>query len=334
MSGLMRNLSRVGINGFFLSLLLVVFLAWIFPEAGARTSPVPLQHITGYGVAIIFFFYGVRLSPAEFRRGVQHWKLHTVIQLTTFVLFPLFALVLMLGFGDSEQPLWLGLLYLGALPSTVSSSVILVSIAGGNMAGAIFNASLSSVIGIFLTPLWMAPFLSAYGTEQDLSQVFIKLCFQILLPVVIGLLLHSRLGGWAHQYKEPLRYFDQAVILLIVFTAFCDSFLSGMFTGIRLEEILWLGVGMLLFFLVMALLMHTISRWLGFPRADRITILFCGSKKSLVQGAVMGKVLFPQVSSLGIILLPLMIYHALQLLAGSIIAQTLASENEKAEASS
>jgi sodium/bile acid cotransporter 7 len=203
----------------------------------------------------------------------------------------------------------------------------MVSIAGGNVPAAIFNASISSIIGIFVTPVWM----SFYGQGQGdiaLADVIIKLCLQVLLPVVVGLLLHSQLGKWSEKNKGWLRKLDQLTILLIVFMAFSKSFLEKMFDGFTGVEIVLLGVAMVVFFLVMALLMHLLSSALRFPREDRITVIFCGSKKSIIQGAVMGKVLFGQGVSLGIVLLPLMLYHALQLMAGSILAQAMSRRSE------
>lgn len=324
MSRFFNQLSRVGLNGFFLCLLLMVFLAWLFPSLGSEGSVIPLDHVTFYGVSVIFFFYGLRLSPDKLRTGLRSWRLHIVVQSTTFVLFPLLAMLIIHFFGAATEPLWVGFFYLAALPSTVSSSVVMVSIAGGNMPAAIFNASISSIIGIFITPLWMSLYGHHAEGDIDLSSVVVKLCLQVLLPVIVGLLLHGKLGAWAEKYKVWLKNFDQLIILLIVFTAFSESFLNNMFAGFTSLQIVALGALMLLFFFAIALVTYSVASWLKFSREDRITILFCGSKKSLVQGAVMGRVLFPHPVVLGIILLPLMLYHALQLLSGSVIAQAMA----------
>jgi sodium/bile acid cotransporter 7 len=324
MNGILKQLSRVGLNFFFLCLILVVLLAWLFPEAGSENSGLPLHQIINYGVAVIFFFYGVKLDPHKLLAGLQNWKLHVLIQATTFILFPVVTLVLIHFFGGRSDILWLGIFYLAALPSTVSSSVVMVSIAGGNVASAIFNASISSILGIFFTPLWMSLFIDQSQESIDLTNVILMLCLQVLLPVVAGLLLHRLLATWVDRNKTWLRIGDQFIILLIVFTAFSHSFLGNMFSGFTGLEVVWLSFGMLFFFLFMALIMHLISMRLKFSLEDRITIIFCGSKKSLVQGAVMGNVLFPNPVMLGIILLPLMLYHALQLMAGSTLAQAIA----------
>jgi sodium/bile acid cotransporter 7 len=206
----------------------------------------------------------------------------------------------------------------------------MVSIAGGNLAGAIFNASISSLLGVFITPLWMGFFLKANAGDYDLWSVIGKLTLQVIVPVGLGILLHRWLGKFAERNKTPLRYFDQSIILLIVYTSFAESFARKLFAGYRFSDLALLGGAMLgLFFLVYGVV-HLLSRLLGFNREDRVTALFCGSKKSLVQGTVMSRVLFPDANAAGVILLPIMLYHALQLLAASIIAQSMARRTKAA----
>lgn len=326
MNRIFTLLSRAGLNGFFLLILVMIGLAWLFPESGATESQLRLREIGNIGVAVIFFFYGLKLNPSKLLSDLGHWKMHLVIQGTTFLLFPMVILLTRQFFyTDETDLLWLGTFYLAALPSTVSSSVVMVSIAGGNVSSAIFNASISSLLGIFITPLWMNLFLTSNDVSaSDLSEVILNLCLQVLLPVLIGLALHKQLGFIAERFKKQLRYFDQTIILLIVFRAFSDSFLSNMFDGYSIMELIVLGILMLLLFFIMVAIMHLLALRMGFSREDRITVIFCGSKKSLVQGAVMGQVLFVNPVVLGIILLPLMLYHSLQLIAGSILAQQLA----------
>jgi Predicted Na+-dependent transporter len=322
MSKLLRLLDRVGLSPFFLLLLAMIGLAALDPALGAKGSVLPFHFVADYGVCLIFFFYGLKLSAKEIADGLKNWRLHLLVQAATFVLFPavVFAVWSMAkAFGSGSSPLWLGVLYLAALPSTVSSSVVMVSIAGGNIASAVFNASLSSLIGIFITPLWMSLFLSQSGTHLELGPVILKLCLEVLLPVALGLFFHRWLGPWAERNKKLLKLSDQTVILVIVYTAFCDSFASHQFEGHSSLEILALGAAMLGLFLAAFAIMGAVGKAMGFSREDRIVLLFCGSKKSLVQGAAMCPVLFPGAAS-GLVLLPLMLYHALQLMAGSVIA--------------
>lgn len=323
MAKIRETLRRVGLNNFFFLLVGMIFLARYFPSWGTAESPLPLKTITGVGISVIFFFYGVKLSPQKLKEGLSNWKLHLVVQSTTFLVFPVVVLLLYWLFGDADSYLWLGTFYLAALPSTVSSSVVMVSIAGGNLPAAIFNASISSIVGIFITPVWMDFMLPETAVSFDLTNTIIRLSFQILLPVTIGLMLHHRLIGFVNKNQLSLKNFDQGIILLIVFTAFAESFAEDMFAGHSAGALLGLGGLMLGFFFVMLALMYGISQGLGFSREDTITVMFCGSKKSLVQGAVMGRVLFPDPVVFGVILLPLMVYHTLQLVAGSAFAQKL-----------
>lgn len=323
MLSLFKNFKKVGLNTFFFLLIGVIFLAKTFPEWGTSSSSLPLKQITGIGISVIFFFYGVKLNPKKLIQDLANWKLHLVVQATTFLIFPLIIILLYSIWGEENSYLWLGTFYLAALPSTVSSSVVMVSLAGGNLPAAIFNASISSMVGIFITPIWIGLLLPDSAVSFDLIDTFVKLSLQVLLPLVVGLFLHQLLNNWVSQNSKALKNLDQFIILLIVYTAFAESFAERMFDGRTATELFTLGGLMLLLFFFMMILMHIISKALKFNDADRIAVLFCGSKKSLVQGAVMGRVMFPDPMIFGVILLPLMIYHALQLIVGSAIAQQL-----------
>lgn len=325
MASIKTKLARAGINTFFFLLLFTILLAYLFPEWGASKGGFTIDKLTYYGVSLIFLFYGIKISPSTLKIGLSNWKLHLLIQSTTFIIFPVLILILYGFFGIEGDLFWLGTFYLAALPSTVSSSVVMVSIAGGNLPAAIFNASISSIIGIVITPLWMGLFLSAENANFELFNTVWKLVQQIFIPVVIGFILHKWLINWVQKYLKLLKNFDQLVILLIVFSAFSQSFGGNMFEG---QNILTLGFFMLLLFCFMAGGMYLLGRWLSFERGDRITVLFCGSKKSLVQGAVMGKILFPDPVVFGVVLLPLMLYHTLQLILGSALAERMALSKE------
>lgn len=315
-------IAKAGIDGFLIGIGIAVLLGYYWPRPGIATHPVSLDTITAYGVALIFFFYGLRLSPQKMKAGLSNWNVHIVIQLTTFLLFPLIVLCFRPFFTSAGTGiLWPGFFFLAALPSTVSSSVVMVAIAYGNIPAAIFNASISSLLGIFITPLWTTLILNAQTGELNHSSVILNLCLQVLLPVCAGLLLHRRFGFFADKNKTWLRRFDQLVILLIIYSSFSHSFTAGIFEGIGNMPLLVLSLAVLLLFLIVFMLTSLISRWLGLTAADRITAVFCGSKKSLVHGSVMAKVLFGNSAAAGLIILPVMLYHALQLVIISIIAR-------------
>ena len=325
MKKLLEVLSKVGFDGFLLMIATMILLAYFLPQPGLIQEPVSLEDIASVGVSFIFLFYGLRLSVEKLKTGLANWKMHIVVQLTTFLFFPLIVLAFRPLFIDTDfELLWLGVFFLAALPSTVSSSVVMVSIAKGNIPAAIFNASISSLIGVVVTPLWVGLFIASATGHFDISDIVIKLVLQVLLPVIIGISLNARFGAFAEKYKKQLKYFDQAVILTIIYTSFCKSFTEHLFDGFTALELVGLTTGMMLLFFVVFFCIGLICRLLGFSEEDRITVLFCGAKKSLVHGTVMSKVLFQHSTIAGIVLLPLMLYHALQLIAASIIAQSMA----------
>ncbi|HET9504423.1 MAG TPA: bile acid:sodium symporter family protein [Hymenobacter sp.] len=315
-------LSRAGLDWFLLALLGVVGLAYWQPGLGSAASPVPWHLITTVGVALVFFFYGLKLNLEKLREGMRNWRLPVVTQLTTFALFPALALLVKPFFGGEKgELLWQSIFFLCALPSTVSTSVVMVSIAGGNLPGAIFNASLSSLLGIALTPLLTSLFLHTGTGGGQLWGLAAQLLWQVVLPVGAGILLNGRFGALVDRHKAGLRYFDQITILLIVFTAFCESFAEGIFSSYAPADIIKLSAGLLGLYLLVFALVWGLNRALGFSRADNITAVFCGSKKSLVHGSVMASLLFPAGAATGLILLPLMLYHALQIILASSMAQ-------------
>lgn len=321
-----RFFKKIGLDYFIAGIIAMIFLAKIYPQAGLDSGRWSLPQLSNWGVTVIFFFYGLRLSKAKLISGLSNWKLHLTVQLSTFLLFPLILLAIRPLFSQHED-LWLGAFYLASLPSTVSSSVVMVSAAGGNIAAAIFNASISGLLGILLTPLWMSIVTSTEDGAGHLSDTMLKLFSQVLLPVLLGFFLQEKLGTFAERNKQSLKLFDQGIILTIVYTSFAESFAHNIFRDLQLEVIVFLGFSMLaLFFLVFAII-NRVCKLLGFNREDKITAVFCGSKKSLVHGTVMCKIIFNNVNTTGLILLPLMFYHALQLMIAAIISQKWSTKN-------
>ncbi|WP_044199202.1 bile acid:sodium symporter family protein [Dyadobacter tibetensis] len=317
---------RVGLDGFMFSLFAIIGLAYLWPYPGTEQSPLHLPVVSMYAVSLIFFFYGLKLNPSSLREGLRNWKLHILVHAATFLLFPILVFMIRPLFQQAGQDaLWLSIFFLAALPSTVSSSVVMVSLAQGNIPAAIFNASISSLLGVFLTPLWMGLVLGNSSLSFDLGPIVGKLAFQVLLPVTLGFMMNRRWGEWAYRHRQRIKLLDQSSILLIVYTSFCASFAERLFSGMGMSELLLLAAGMLLLFWFMYLLLTMVAGFLRFNREDKVTAVFCGSKKSLVQGAVMARVLFvgPQA---GLMLLPIMTYHALQLIMTSMLAQRMAEK--------
>ena len=313
---------KLKFDGFILALLCFIVLAYFFPQLYSWRDGQILNWITSVGVSLIFFFYGLKLSFQQLRAGLSNWKLHLLVQGATFVLFPLLLLPFY-SFVHSElqRDFWLSFFFLAALPSTVSSSVVMVSIARGNIPAAIFNASISGLIGVIITPFWMQFFLD-FGEIDVLGDVYWGLIKEIIIPVVGGLLLQPYLGKWVSKYNRELTLFDKSIILLIVYDSFAESFVSGVFESTGKLYLLWIFVGVVLLFVLVYGLICVLSRFVfKFNREDLIVALFCGSKKSLTHGSVFGKFLFAHSASAGLYFLPLMIFHAFQILVVTVIAQ-------------
>ncbi len=314
-------LARVGLNGFLLGIFAAIGMAALLPEFGSSESNIPWKPFIQVGIALLFFFYGLKLDPNQLRSGLSNWKLHALVQLTTFLGFPLLVMALVSFFPGLDPNFALGVSYLGALPSTVSASVVLVSIAGGNVAAAIFNASISSLLGVVLTPLWMRLAGGEVAGELDLWASIVDLSFKVVLPVLLGLFLHRSLFPKIKPYLNRLKYLDQTVILSIVFTTFSESFSQKLFASFSWMSLGGLALFMLSILLLVVGILFILVRVLAFSQEDRIAALFCGSTKSLVHGVAIGKVLFPSSAILGLVLLPVMLYHLQQLILGSILAK-------------
>jgi len=324
-----KLLEQAGFDGFPALLIAVVVLAWLWPTFGSGEGVFSLSALANYGISVIFFFYGLKLSLEKLRAGFSKWRLHVLIHLSTFVLFPLLILLIRPLFrGGDSTLLWLGIFYLAALPSTVSSSVVMVSIAGGNVPVAVFNASISSLIGVFITPLWMSLILSSTAQidSTNLWSIIGKLLLQVILPVVLGMALNHRWGAFAGRHQHTLRMFDQTVILMIVYTSFCASFAHHVFGGFSWITVTGCAAGMAILFFVVYGIIGFLCRRMNINRKDTITAQFCGSKKSLVHGTAMSKVIFSGYSGIGVILLPIMLYHAMQLIVVSVISKKLSIE--------
>ncbi|WP_017462478.1 bile acid:sodium symporter family protein [Dyella ginsengisoli] len=316
---------RLPIDPFTQALLVTIALASLLPCRGLWATG--FDRVTDAAIALLFFLHGAKLSRAAVLHGMTHWRLHASVFACTFVLFPLLGLLLRPLMGVVLTPaLTLGVLYVCTLPSTVQSSIAFTSMAGGNVPAAVVSASTSSLIGTVLTPLLVGLTVVAHNGSHAFSWHAVQsILTLLLLPFAAGHLLRPWIGGWVDRHRPLLRYTDQGTILLVVYTAFSAAVVEGLWkTTPPLALLATLGVDALLLALVM-LASWFGSGWLGFARADRITMFFCGSKKSLATGVPMAKILFVALpGGLGGIVLPLMIFHQLQLMVCAVIARRFA----------
>src|SRR5690606_4091317 len=317
------------IDKFVIAIIVVIGIAYLFPQWGTTSSPIPLDTISDIGIGFIFFLYGLKLSIDKLKNGLKNWKLHLLIQASTFLMFPFIVLAFRPFLQTQEQEaIWLAFFFLAALPSTVSSSVVMVSIAKGNIPAAIFNASISGIIGIAVTPLWLGLFMQTTDTDFNFAEMYTKLTLQIILPVFLGIFLQRFLGAFALKHGAKLTLFDKTVILLIVYKSFAESFDAGIFGSVSILDLLVLSVGVLLLFIIVFFLIGFVSKKLNFNEEDQITAQFCGTKKSLVHGTVFSAILFGKTASVGIVLLPLMLFHTIQIVIISVLASNLSRRQD------
>jgi sodium/bile acid cotransporter 7 len=318
-------LARLKPDLYVVLILAVLALASVAPVRGE--AAVWVGWATKIGVGLVFFLNGAKLSGEAVMRGLTHWRLHLVVLASTFLLFPI------LGLGIAALPSWItpaalapGIILLACLPSTVQSSIGFTAIARGDVASAVTAATASNIIGIFLTPLLAALLLHSSGGGLSASSLQ-SIVLQLLAPFIAGQLLRRWIGPWVKANGKVLGWTDRGAILLVIYSAFSAAVAEGLWrevSGVDLARLAAICAGLLAVVLIAT---TTAARALKFSKADEIAIVFCGSKKSLASGAPMASALFPA-AVVGPMILPLMIFHQLQLMACAVIAQRYAARSE------
>jgi len=319
-------------NGFILGLFAVVLLAFIFPDPAARNGWLHPDLVQNLGIALILFLQGISMPLEKVKKGAGNWKLHVIIQSFTFMIFPLVGL----GFGFVLQTLWPtepravgeGFLYLCVLPSTVSTSVVLTSVAGGNTAAAILSAAFSNIVGVLLTPLLVSLLMHATGKtgSGSLGHLLLAITLLTLLPFAAGVGLRSLVRHWVDAHKKWVNRMSNTVILFFVYSAFCDS----------VKEKIWNEYGLLLtaqillcvvvLFASVSLLIYLATHFARLNREDAIACYFCSVKKTLAMGIPLAILIFGSRPDLSLILLPIMFYHPFQLFTNGILANHWAKQ--------
>ena len=307
---------------FILMLLGTVVLASLLPARGIWAGIA--GDAADIGIVLLFFLHGAKLSRAAIWEGVRNWRLHLTVVATTFVVFPLLGLALGQVPGLAG-PIVAGLLFLTLLPSTVQSSIAFTAIARGNVAAAVCSASFSNLIGIVLTPALVALLMAGVGgAGGGVSLAAVEaIVLQLLVPFVGGHLLRPWIGDFIARQKRLLTIVDRGSILLVVYTAFGAAVVEGLWSRVSPADLLLIGLLCVVLLAVVLLFTWLAGRALGFNREDAIVLLFCGSKKSLASGVPMAGVLFPA-AQVGAILLPVMLFHQIQLIACAVIARRYA----------
>ncbi|HVJ35594.1 MAG TPA: bile acid:sodium symporter family protein [Terriglobia bacterium] len=314
-------LQRLRVDPYILAIVMMVVLASILPCRGQ--AAVVMNGVTYAAISLLFFLYGARLPVETIIQGLTNWRLQVTVLLSTFLLFPLLGLAFSHLFQGLLGPsLSLGLLFLCLLPSTVQSSIAFTSIARGNVAAALCSASISNLLGIFISPLLVALLLARHDAGISASSIK-DIVLQLLVPFLAGQILRPWLKGFVGKHKFLLGLVDRGSILLVVYTAFSEGVVNGIWSQIDIQSLLLLLVANLILLTVVLVLTTIISRRMGFSKEDEIAIVFCGSKKSLASGIPIANVLFPA-QTVGLMVLPLMLFHQVQLMACAAIARRYA----------
>lgn len=310
---------RYHIDSFLLILIAAVVLATFLPCKGHAHTV--FKYLTTAAIALLFFMHGAKLSRQALLGGIGHWKLHLTIFASTFALFPLLGLAMAVFVpSPMEESIYLGFLYLCALPATVQSAIAYTSIGRGNVAAAVCSASASSILGVFLSPILVGMLMQTQEGESFNTFAAIRsIGLQLMLPFVIGHLCRPLIKGFIHRHGRLVNATDRSSIVLVVYVAFSEAVVGGIWKQIDL-----FGIGVIVVFscVLLAIVIAAnvfAARRLGFNKEDEIAIVFCGSKKSLANGVPMANVLFPA-ASVGLMVLPLMIFHQIQLMVCAVMA--------------
>jgi solute carrier family 10 (sodium/bile acid cotransporter), member 7 len=324
--------SWVRTHGFLLSLILAVMVAFLFPQGGAKGGIINPDYVNNGGIALILFLQGLSLALDKIKSGAGNWRLHLVIQSFTFVIFPIVGVLM-----DKIVPgIWKtmphavreGFLFLCVLPSTISTSVVLTAVARGNTPGALFNAAFSNILGVIATPVlvhWLM-MKGAGQSSQDFGPLLMKITLLTMVPFASGMLLRPLVKGWVDHSKVWFTRLSNAVIVFIVYSAFCDSVQEDIWHRYGNTVTLLTLVVVVVLFTGVSYLVYGSCLLLGLNREDRIAAYFCSVKKTLAMGVPLAAMIFGQSAELSLILLPVMLYHPLQLFVNGVLASRWGGE--------
>lgn len=321
--------SRYLPDNFTLALVATVTLASLWPASGATAHF--FERLTTVAIGLLFFLHGAKLSREAIMGGITHWRLHLLVFAATFVMFPLLGLALKPVLTPLVTPeLYTGVLFLCVLPATVQSAIAFTSMARGNIPAAVCSASASTLLGVFVTPLLVNLIVVQHGAAGASLDAIGRILLQLMVPFMAGHLLRPWIGGWIKRRGSVLTLVDRGAILLVVYTAFSAAVIEGLWKQVPMSALAGL-LAVCAVLLALALCITTwASRALGFDKADEITIVFCGSKKSLASGIPMAQVLFAS-HAVGAIVLPLMLFHQMQLMVCAVLAQRYARRKAETE---
>ncbi|MBI0396127.1 bile acid:sodium symporter family protein [Acinetobacter bereziniae] len=326
----MKMLKLLALDRFTILLVAMVLLASFLPISGQAAAI--FGKVTTIAIAVLFFLHGAKLSREAVIEGILHWKLHALVFAITFIVFPVLGLMVkpvlepLLG-----QQLYWGFLFMCFLPSTVQSSIAFTSVAKGNVAAAVCSASFSNLIGMFITPILVSLFIFGQSKHNyDPTSSIIEITLLLLVPFILGQVLRPYVFPLMQKMPKIVKVFDQGSILMVVYGAFSGAVVAGLWHQVSLTTLIYLVLACSVLLTAIMLLALYIPKWLGFSQADQISIFFCGSKKTLASGVPMAQILFIS-QPLGMIVLPIMIFHQIQLMVCGVIANYWSKQQHSGE---
>ncbi|MDV8156399.1 bile acid:sodium symporter family protein [Acinetobacter bereziniae] len=326
----MKMLKLLALDRFTILLVAMVLLASFLPISGQAAAI--FGKVTTIAIAVLFFLHGAKLSREAVVEGILHWKLHALVFAITFIVFPVLGLMAkpvlepLLG-----QQLYWGFLFMCFLPSTVQSSIAFTSVAKGNVAAAVCSASFSNLIGMFITPILVSLFIFGQSKHNyDPTSSIIEITLLLLVPFILGQVLRPYVFPLMQKMPKIVKVFDQGSILMVVYGAFSGALVAGLWHQVSLTTLIYLVLACSVLLTAIMLLALYIPKWLGFSQADQISIFFCGSKKTLASGVPMAQILFIG-QPLGMIVLPIMIFHQIQLMVCGVIANYWSKQQHSGE---
>lgn len=315
------------VDSFLLILISTVIIATILPCSG--NAKIFFEYLTTFAIGLLFFMHGAKLSFQSIINGIRHWRLHITIFAVTFAVFPILGLGLQFFVPTFlSNDIYLGFIFLCTLPATVQSAIAFTSMARGNVAAAICSASASTLLGVFVTPVLISLIMHAQADgAMHIADAIVSIMLKLMLPFIVGHLSRRWIGRWIDAHRKMINRTDRLSILLVVYVAFSDAVINGIWQQIDILSFVSIIIFSLILLGIVLLITTYGARLLGFNKEDEITIVFCGSKKSLASGIPMASVIFP-VSIMGIIVLPLMIFHQIQLMICAVLASRYAKRKD------
>ncbi|XP_035148768.1 sodium/bile acid cotransporter 7 isoform X9 [Callithrix jacchus] len=324
----MRLLERMRKDWFMIGIVLAIAGAKLEPSIGVNGGPLKPEITVSYiAVATIFFNSGLSLKTEELTSALVHLKLHLFIQIFTLAFFPatIWLFLQLLSITPINEWLLKGLQTVGCMPPPVSSAVILTKAVGGNEAAAIFNSAFGSFLGIVITPLLLLLFLGS-SSSVPFTSIFSQLFMTVVVPLIIGQIVRRYIKDWLERKKPPFGAVSSSVLLMIIYTTFCDTFSNPNIDLDKFSLVLILVIifSIQLSFMLLTFIFSTRNNS-GFTPADTVAIIFCSTHKSLTLGIPMLKIVFAGHEHLSLISVPLLIYHPAQILLGSVLVPTIKS---------